>query len=135
LPLPEIKVGIHDPAALGAMKSFYVALDESSQSKDEDDDKALNAVQQALAARGLVATGGPLSAMPGSTDCKVIVRPHWFWDMGKYLLRLEVELSDNKTGKNVGYAGSWRGAPRLRRTPEFMAKELIEAIYRSPGML
>jgi len=129
-PRPEIMVGVNDRSALDAMKSFYVVLDPSADSTDEDNATALKAVQQALAARGGVATVGPVSAIPASIDCKVIVRPQWFWDMGKYLLVLYVEFSDNRTGKIVVYASSHRAHPIVRRPSEFMANELVEAIYR-----
>ena len=81
----------------------------------------------------LTATSGLESAMPADTECKVIIHDHWFWDTYWYLLSLDIKFYDAHSGTLLASGHDQRAGPETRRTPEFMANELIEALYPSTG--
>jgi hypothetical protein len=116
---------------LSTLKKFYVSRDDESKAQNERHQQALHAVQEALTDHGLPATSGPQSAMPADTECKVLVHDRWFWDTYWYLLDLNIQLYDAHSGKLLAAARSRRAAPEFRRSPEFMANELVESL--SPG--
>ena len=126
---PKPELSIQNPTVdLGGLKTFYVARDDEAKAQDEDHLRTLRAVQEALTAHGLPATSGLLSAMPADTGCKVLVHDHWFWDLQWYLLSLDIKFYDSRSGACLASGFCRRAAPVLRRPPEFIANEVIEAI-------
>jgi hypothetical protein len=111
------------------LKKFYVARDDEAGAQDEKHLKTLHAVQSALTEHGMPATSGLLSAMPADTECKVIIHDKWFWDTYWYLLYLDIKFYDARSGKLLASGHDCRSAPVTRRDPEFMANELIEAVF------
>ena len=132
LPKPEITT--QSPTTdLSRLKHFYVARDEESDAQGEKHSRGLQAVQQALNDHGLPATSGPLSAMPPDTDCKVVIHDQWFWDVQWYLLSLDIQFYDARSNALLATGHDRRALPAIRRDPEFMANELIEALLPAPG--
>ena len=102
--------------------------------QDEKHLQGLHAVQEALTDHGMAATSGLLSAMPADTDCKVIIHDRWFWDTYWYLCPW---ISTFTMLAPVPYwlPGMISEPFRdIRRTPEFMANELIAAIFSVPAV-
>jgi hypothetical protein len=111
------------------MRKFYVSRDVESKAPDDEHLESLRAVQDALTGHGMPATSGLLSAMPADTQCKVLIHDQWFWDMGSYLLWLDIKFYDARSGALLASGHDLRSAPPTRRSPAFMANELIEAIF------
>jgi hypothetical protein len=130
VPKPEISATRSLGADLGKLKKFYIAYDKEPNERHA---RTLRAVQTSLASRGTAGMGMP-SGMPPDTECKVVVRDHWFWDLQWYQLKLEISLFDPHTGALLGSGSSQRADPSLRRGPEFMANEVLDAIYRAPEL-
>lgn len=118
---------------MSGLKKCYVSRDDEAGAQDEKHLKTLHAVQEALTEHGFPATSGLQSAMPTDTECKVIIHDKWFWDMEWYLLYLDIKFYDARSGKLLASGHDVRSAPITRRSPEFMANELIEAIFPASG--
>jgi len=132
LPKPEITT--QSPTAdLSQLKHFYASRDDEAGAQDEKHLRGLHAVQEALTDHGMPATSGLLSAMPANTECKVIIHDKWFWDTYWYLLSLDVKFYDTRSGALLASGSDRRALPAIRRDPEFMANELIEAIIPPSG--
>ena len=130
MPKPEISANHSLGADLSKVKKFYIAYDKEPNERHA---RTLRAVQASLASRGTAGMGLG-SAMPPDTECKVVVEDHWFWDVHWYQLKLEISLFDARTGALLGSGSSRRADPSLRRGPEFMANEVLDAIYRAPEL-
>ncbi len=131
-PKPELSVQ-NPKAELSGLKTFYVSRDDEAKPQDEHHSQTLGAVQVALTGHGLPATSGLLSAMPADTGCKVMIHDHWFWDLQWYLLSLDMKFYDAHSGQLLASGFCRRAAPAIRRSPEFMANELVEAILSTCG--
>ncbi len=132
LPKPEISTQ-SATADLSRLKHFYVSRDDESGAQDEKHLRGLRAVQEALTDHGMPATSGPLSAMPADTECKVVIHDKWFWDYDWYLLSLDIKFYDARSAALLASGHDRRAHPTIRRSPEFMANELTEAIFSASG--
>ena len=107
---------------LSRYRTFYIVRDKQTDATD--------AMQKALSMRGFIVTTGPESSLPAGTDCKVLVRDHWTWDMTMYLLELQVDVLDPRTGALYAQGRSYH--PSLeRKDAETMANEVVEKIFGS----
>ena len=128
--LPKPEISTQSPRAdLSGLKKFYVSRDDEAGTQDEKHFLGLHAVQDVLTDHGMPATSGLLSAMPTDTECKVIIHDKWFWDVHEYLLSLDIKFYDAHSGALLASGHDRRAHPTIRRSPEFMANELIEAIF------
>lgn len=116
---------------MSGMKKFYVVHDVEAGRQDDKHLRSLHAVEQALTDHGMPATSGLVSAMPGDTDCKVVIQDHWFWDTYWYLLSLDLKFYDARSGNLLASGHERRAPPVMRRTAEFMANEVVEAVFPS----
>lgn len=132
--LPKPEISTQSPAAdLSRLKKFYVSRDDEFGARDEKHLRTLSAVQEALTDHGMPATAGLQSAMPADTDCKVIIQDKWWWDTYWYLLSLDIKFYDARSGALLASGYDRRALPAIRRDPEFMADELIKAIFSGSG--
>jgi hypothetical protein len=132
LPKPEIAT-LSPSVDLSRLKTFYVSRDNESGAEGKKHSLGLSAVQDVLTDHGMPATSGLLSAMPTDTECKVIIHDKWFWDVHWYLLSLDIKFYDPHSGALLASGHDRRAHPSIRRSPEFMANELIEAILPPSG--
>ena len=132
--LPKPEMTVQSPKVdMSSMKRFYVARNTESGAQGDKHVLGLHAVQQALVDHGMPATSGLLSAMPPDTDCKVIIHDHFFWDVNWYLLSLDIKFYDARSGALIASGFCRRAHPSIRRPPEFVANEIIEALFPSAG--
>jgi hypothetical protein len=124
MPQPEKHAARYED--LTKLKIYYVTPEKPSEKANERHQKTLEAVEDALRGRGYTVASGSASAMPADTQCKVLVNDHWFWDMGWYLLRLDLQMLDARNGTLLADGWVRRAAPSLRREPAFMANELLD---------
>ncbi len=132
LPKPEISTQ-NIRGDFSGLKKYYVSRDDEAGAQDENHLRALHAVQESLTDHDMKATSGLLSAMPADTDCKVIIHDKWFWDTYWYLLTLDIKFYDAHSGALLASGHDRRALPAIRRDPEFMANELVEAIFPATG--
>lgn len=115
---------VHNPD-LSALKSFYVAL-------NTEDSGNLNVViRDELVKMGLKAETGPKSKIPDNVDALVTYDFHWFWDLGNYLPLLKIHLRNPKNNFPLAMGESLRSS-FVRKSPEEMAKEVLESIFKTP---
>jgi hypothetical protein len=127
--LPKPEISTQSPTAdLSRFKHFYVSRDDEADARDQKHLRGLNAVQQALTDHGMSAASGLPSAAPANTECKVVIHDKWFWDVQWYLLSLDISFYDARSNALLASGHDRRALPAIRRDPEFMANELIEAI-------
>jgi len=107
---------------LSKVKTFYVV-------HNTDDTGTLDKViEDELINMGFSASRGEKSAIPDDVDVLVTYEFHWFWDLTNYLLQFEIELRDPHTYFPLAKGESWR-ASLARKSPEEMAKEILEPIF------
>lgn len=82
-----------------------------------------------LSARGYTVKSGAAEDMPADTECLVKLREKWFWDLGTYLLKLQVEFLNPQTKAVYASATVDRRIPQGRRGPKVMAAEALNAIF------
>ena len=111
------------------LKKLYISRDDEADAQGERTLRVFRAVQEALAGQGIPTTYGLLSAMPSDTECKVLINDKWWWDMDWYLLSLDIKFYDARSGKLLAFGYTRRAHPTIRRSPEFMTNELIDAIF------
>ena len=110
-----------DDTGLFQAKQFYVM-------HNPDDTGSLDKVIEGqLVEMGFSASTGVKKNMPSDTDILVTYEFHWFWDLSNYLLMFEIELRNPETYFPLAKGNSWR-ASLARRTPEEMAREILEPI-------
>jgi hypothetical protein len=130
--VPNPELAAQKPAVnMSGMKKFYVVHAEEAGRQDDKHLRSLHAVELALTDHGFSAASGLVSAMPSDTDCKVVIRDHWFWDTYWYLLSLDLKFYDARSGNLLASGLENRAAPVMRRTAEFMADEVVEAVFPS----
>jgi len=83
-----------DPSAhFEKQKRFYV------ESELADGQNLHTTIATELRARGYNATSGFLTMMPANTDILVSFHTRWTWDFTTYLIELDVQMRDAKSGK------------------------------------
>lgn len=107
---------------LGKIKTVYVI-------KLPADNRGINIViAEQLKAMGYAATTGIETEIPDGVDATIAYEDRWMWDITMYMLKLDVELRDPKTGALLAEAESYR--PSLQRaSPQEMAKEVLQSIF------
>jgi len=58
-------------------------------------------IQKALTGRGFIATSGPVEQMPSDVDIYLTYIDKWTWDLGMYLISLDIMVYDKKTGSLI----------------------------------
>jgi hypothetical protein len=86
-------------------------------------------ILEELKTRGVTAKSGKLKDMPADTTCVVQANEDWFWDMGTYLLNLEIRFTNPKTQTLVADGHIRRAWPQGRRGAKIMSHEVLNAIY------
>ena len=108
---------------LGKIKTVYVV-------KLAADERGVNRViADQLNLLGYQATTGLEPDMPQSVDATITYQDRWMWDITMYMLRLNIQVRDSKTGSILAEGESYR--PSLqRKSPDGMAKEVLESIFK-----
>jgi hypothetical protein len=128
--IPRPELGAQPPVvSMSGMKKFYVVHADESGRQDDKHTRSLHAVAQALTDHGFAAGSGLVGAIPSDTDCKVVIEDHWFWDTYWYLLSLDLKVYDARSGKLLASGHERRAPPIMRRTAEFMASDVVEAVF------
>jgi len=116
----------HAPGAdLGTMKTFYVQKLPADQRNVD-----LLFVKQ-LSAWGYTATAGTADKPAAPVDAIITYQDRWAWDITMYMIRLNIQVRDGKSGDIMASAESMR--PSLERLdPPEMVKEVLQAALKRP---
>ena len=108
---------------LKKLKTFYVANLPADK----------RGIEKMIAARlntmGLASTSGLKQTPPSPVDAVVTYQDHWAWDITNYLIRLDVQVRDGRSGSILATGQAMR--PSLqRKSPEGMVEEVITEIFK-----
>lgn len=82
-----------------------------------------------LSLLGYQTTTGLETDIPQGVDATLTYQDRWMWDITMYMLRLNIQVRDPKTGALLAEGESYR--PSLqRKEPNEMAREVLEAILK-----
>lgn len=110
-------------ADLTQLKTFYVT-------KLPADERGIEKLVAArLTEMGFEATSG-IEPKPSQTaDALVTYQDRWMWDLTMYMIRLNVQIRDGRTGSILATGESMR--PSLqRKSPEGMVQEVLTEIFK-----
>lgn len=108
---------------LGKLKTFYVArlpADERGVEK---------LISKRLTALGYESTSGDAATPPTPVDAIVTYQDRWMWDITMYMLKLDVQVRDGRSGAILATGEVMR--PSLqRKSPEGMVEEVLGVIFK-----
>ena len=88
-----------------------------------------NVIKEEMVKLGLRATTGPASDTPSDVDIIVTYEDRWMWDITMYMLSLTLNLREASTDVLVA-TGQTEYTSLIRKDPDFMAREILEGIFR-----
>jgi len=108
---------------MGTYESYYVV--RHARDKRHLDE----IIRDEMRVMGLNTESGLQDARPAGVDVVVFYEDRWTWDMTNYLLTLRIDFRDAGSNELLATGQSYR--PSLeRKPPEFMAREVLESIFR-----
>lgn len=111
-------------ANLSNLKTFYVE-------RYAPDTRGIDGVIAGqLQAKGFNATHGASKKAPANADARLTYVDRWMWDITMYLLKLDIQITDAKTGAILAKGESTRTS-LARKSPEFMAREILDDIFKT----
>lgn len=110
-------------AHLSRLKTFYVARLPADH----------RGIQKLISARlrqlGYQSTWGDARTPASPVDAIVTYQDRWMWDITMYMIRLDVQVRDSKTGAILAYGEVMR--PSLqRKSPEGMVEQTLGEIFQ-----
>jgi hypothetical protein len=111
-------------ASLARLRTFYV------QKHAEDGRGIDNVIAGQLNAKGFKATSGTSTKPPANADAHLTYVDHWMWDITMYLLKLDIQITDAKTGAILA-KGEALHTSLARKSPEHMAREILDDIFKA----
>lgn len=117
--------GSVDPSAdLSSLKTMYVK-------KLPADSRGVELlIAEKLRAKGVAATAGEGSSVPGGVDAVVTYVDRWMWDITMYMLELTITIRDPKTDFPFATGNSLHTS-LTRLSPKEMVSEVIDNIYNT----
>ena len=111
-------------ADLGSIRTVYV------QKLPADERKLNQMIVDELSRKGFKASTEPGGQPTGPLDARIEYKDRWFWDMTMYMYQLTIYVKD-KNGEHVLGAGKSFRMSLARKDPEFMIREVLDAILGS----
>lgn len=110
-------------ADLSSIKTLYVV-------RLEQDNRNIHyIIQHELDEMGFQANAGSTIGIPNDIDAIVTYEDRWYWDLGNYMLKLNIEIRNPKTNYPLAVGESLRTS-LARKTPSEMAREILESIFK-----
>ncbi len=81
-------------------------------------------IRDVLVEKGFVAISGQKENMPEKIDVLVTYEDRWMWDLGNYLIQLDIQFRNPKN-EYPFVAGETVRTSLIRKEPKFMADEVI----------
>ena len=121
--MAKIDSRITPDSDLARYKTYYVVR------HDKDERHIDEIIRDEMVLLGLDAKSGPPATQPDDVDVIVTYEDRWTWDMTNYLLTLSIDFRDSKSNVLLATGQSYR--PSLeRKPPDFMAREILESIFK-----
>lgn len=79
---------------------------------------------------GYKSSYGESEQPPGPVDAVLTYQDKWMWDITMYMLRLDIQVRDAADGSVMASGQSYRPSMQ-RRSPEVMAREVLEEIFNN----
>lgn len=108
---------------LSRLRTFYVARLPADH----------RGVQELISARlqqlGHQSTWGDAQTPPSPVDAVVTYQDRWMWDITMYMIRLDIQVRDGRTGAILAYGEVTR--PSLqRKSPQGMVEQTLGEIFK-----
>ncbi len=108
---------------LSMLKTFYV------QRLPADTRGIEKLIAERLKMMGNTATSGDPAVPPSPVDAIVTYQDKWMWDITMYMIKLDIQVRDGKTGLVLASGESIR--PSLqRKSPEGMVEEVLTNTFK-----
>lgn len=108
------------PNASNLQKKYFYVIHSNLDKRNIDE-----AIADVLIEKGFKATSGNSEEIPNSADVIVTYEDRWMWDMGNYLIQLEIQFRDSKDNYPFVVGENIRTS-LIRKSPKYMANEVIE---------
>lgn len=105
------------------MKFFYVVHNEVDKRNIDQ------SIAEVLVEKGYIATSGKIENIPEKLDVLVTYEDRWMWDMGNYLIQLDIQFR-NPLNNYPFIAGENVRTSLIRKSPQFMADETITIMLK-----
>lgn len=110
-------------ADLKHLKTFYVARLPADERGIE------KLISARLVAMGYQSTFGDAPVPPAPVDAVVTYQDRWMWDITMYMIKLDIQIHDGKSGAILANGEAMR--PSLqRKSPEGMVEEVVGVIFK-----
>jgi len=94
------------------------------------DKRELNSIiAEKLTLMGYPAVAGEKSEIPKDVDTLVTYKDNWQWDLTNYMIRINIQFRDSKSGKLIVSGESYRTS-LARKSPEKMIEETLVEIFK-----
>jgi len=104
-------------------KTFYV------EKLPADERHIDHVIRDEMNKLGLAATAGPGAERPANVAAVVTYEDRWMWDITMYMLSLQINIR-NASNDVLLANGSTSYTSLVRKSPEFMAREILTTIFR-----
>ena len=110
-------------ADLSKLKTFYVVrLPEDTRGIEK-------LISARLVTMGHQSTSGDAPKPDAPVDAIVTYQDHWMWDITMYMIKLDIQVHDGKTGAILANGEVMR--PSLqRKSPEGMVEETLGVVFK-----
>lgn len=96
----------------------------------EPDQRHINSIiADQLTLLGYPATAGEKSAIPPDVETLVTYQDKWQWDMTNYMIKINIQFRDGKTGELIASGESYRTS-LARKSPAEMVSETLAEIFK-----
>ena len=108
---------------LSRLKTFYVAR------LPADHGGVQKLIVKRLQQLGFQSTWGDAQTPPSPVDAVITYQDRWMWDITMYMIRLDVQVRDGRTGAILAYGEVTR--PSLqRKSPEGMVEQTLGELFK-----
>ena len=119
--MTSLKVNLEPGKTFSDLGKTYVAH------FDPDKRNLHQIIANELKAMGAFAAAGERAEMPSDADTLVTYVDNWYWDMGNYMIKINIKFFNAKTEDLIVSGESYRTS-LARKEPEFMIRETLEKI-------
>jgi hypothetical protein len=110
-------------ADLHKLKTLYVAR------VPEDERGIEKLISNRLNVMGYQCTSGDAQTPASPVDAIVTYEDHWMWDITMYMIKLDIQVHDGKTGAILAN-GEVKRPSLQRKSPEGMVEETLGVVFK-----
>lgn len=118
----EQRAALVPGASFGKQEKYFVA-------KLPADERGIDRmIAENLQLRGVTVAYGSEATLPADYEILVSYQDKWMWDMTMYMLQLNIQIKDARTGSLLA-SGESKRTSLVRKSPEFMVDEVLDEIF------